>query len=114
LKINSGKWVVLVLSKEQEMITMPAPLSLTMTEKEQQQLQSYRDRHPLPYVRERAAALLQVAAGHSAATVAATKLFRVRDHETVATWVRRYQADGLAGLLIQAGRGRKPAFSPSA
>lgn len=95
------------------MIVLPAPLSLTLTEKEEQQLRSYRDRPPLPDVRARAAALLSVAAGHSASTVAASKLWRVRDHETVATWVRRYQRDGLAGLLIQAGRGRKPAFSPS-
>lgn len=39
------------------MITMPAPLSLPLTDTEQQQMQSYLDRHPLPYVRERAAAL---------------------------------------------------------
>ena len=93
---------------------MPAKLSLTLTETQRQQLQSYRDRHPLPYIRERAAALLQVAAGHSARTVAATKLLRVRDHETIATWVERYQDQGLDGLFIKAGRGRKPAFSPPA
>jgi hypothetical protein len=27
--------------------------------------------------------------------------------------VRRYRAEGVKGLLIRPGRGRKPAFSPS-
>jgi hypothetical protein len=37
---------------------MPKALTLTLTEKQKQQLTSYRDRHPKPYVRERATALL--------------------------------------------------------
>lgn len=93
---------------------MPARLSLKLTEKEEQQLASYRDRHPKPYLRERAAALLQVAQGKSVRQVALTGLFKVRDHETVSDWVKAYQDEGLSGLLIKAGRGRKPAFSPSA
>jgi transposase len=92
---------------------MAKALSLTLTQEQEQQLASFRDRHPKPYVRERAAALLQVAAGASARSVAADGLFKPRDHETVADWVRRYAEQGLAGLLIKAGRGRKPAFSPA-
>jgi len=93
---------------------MAKALTLTLTKAQQQQLASFRDRHPKPYLRERAAALLQIAAGASARAVAASGLFKPRGHETVAEWVHRYQQSGLAGLLIRAGRGRKPAFSPSA
>ena len=92
---------------------MAKALTLTLTKAQQQQLESCRDRHPKPYLRERAAALLQVAAGASARTVAASGLFKPRRHETVADWVHRYQQSGLEGLLIQVGRGRKPAFSPA-
>jgi len=92
---------------------MAKALSLTLTQEQVQQLTSFRDRHPKPYLRERAAAVLQVAAGASARRVAAAGLFKPRDHETVADWVRRYAEQGLAGLLIKDGRGRKPAFSPA-
>ena len=93
---------------------MAKPLTLKLTLTQQRQLESVRDRHPKPYLRERAAALLQVAAGSSVNTVAQAGLWKPREHETVADWVRRYQQNGLAGLEIKAGRGRKPAFSPCA
>lgn len=93
---------------------MPKALTLTLTDKQKKQLTSYRDRHPKPYMRERASALLQVAMGLSITQVATETRFRLRDPETVATWLHRYEQDGVAGLLIKPGRGRKPAFSPSA
>jgi transposase len=93
---------------------MPKALTLKLSDKEKQLLTSYRDRHPKPYLRERAAALLQVADGCSALQVAQEKLLQPRDPDTVAAWVHQYEKDGLAGLLIKPGRGRKPAFSPSA
>jgi len=93
---------------------MAKALTLKLTPKQQQQLARIRDRDPKPYLRERAAALLQIAAGASAYRVATQGLLKVRDHETIAEWRRRYQQDGIQGLLIKAGRGRKPAFSPSA
>ena len=65
---------------------------------------------PKPYRRERAAALLKIAAGEVAAEVARSGLLRPRDPDTVYSWLDRYQADGLAGLTIRPGRGRKPAF----
>jgi transposase len=46
--------------------------------------------------------------------VALSGLLKPRDPDTVYSWIRRYQAEGLDGLLIKPGRGRKPAFSPSA
>jgi transposase len=73
-----------------------------------------RDHHPKPYVRERAAALLKVAAGASMRQVAAHGLLKPRHEEALSRWVHAYRARGLAGLLIAKGRGRKPAFSPSA
>lgn len=69
--------------------------------------------HPKAYVRERAAAILKVADGWFAAHVARYGLLRERDPDSVYAWLDRYQSDGLAGLTIKPGRGRKPVFSPS-
>ncbi|HEX6818459.1 MAG TPA: helix-turn-helix domain-containing protein [Ktedonobacterales bacterium] len=41
-----------------------------------------------------------------------TGLLQPRKVETVCRWVARYRAQGLAGLSMRPGRGRKPAFSP--
>ncbi len=72
-----------------------------------------RDHHPLPYMRERAAALLKIADGESARQVAAHGLYKRRWEGTLYEWVERYRDGGVQGLLIRPGRGRKPAFSPS-
>jgi transposase len=45
--------------------------------------------------------------------VARTGLLRPRQPDTVYAWLDRYRAEGIAGLTIRPGRGRKPAFSPS-
>jgi MarR-like DNA-binding transcriptional regulator SgrR of sgrS sRNA len=37
----------------------------------------------------------------------------VLSQEQVKEWIARYQQEGLCGWKVQAGRGRKPAFSPS-
>ncbi len=91
---------------------MPAPLALRPEQADE--LTHLRDHDPAPYVRERAAAILKVAAGQSLRAVARAGLLRPRRRETVAAWVQRYLAEGVAGLRIRPGRGRKPAFSPSA
>lgn len=88
--------------------------TLALTRPQQHALEQLRDHGPKPYLRERAAALLKVAAGQSAAAVARQGLLRPRRRESVYSWLDRYQALGLAGLYIRPGRGRKPAFSPSA
>ena len=93
---------------------MPAPLSLQLTEQERQALVRMRDHHLKGYARERAAALLKIADGASATQVAYTGLLRKRYPHAVCEWVSRYRAEGIEGLLIRKGRGRKPAFSPSA
>lgn len=93
---------------------MPKPRTLTLDEASRKQLKEHRDHDRRAYVRERAAALLKIADGASPAEVARSGLLRRRKEDTVYTWLNRYVKSGLAGLLIGKGRGRKPAFSPSA
>jgi transposase len=92
---------------------MPVPLLLELTADQRAELEQVRDHDPTPYLRERAAGILKVGAGLSVRAVARAGLLQPRRRETVGTWVRRYQAEGIAGLRIRPGRGRKPAFSPS-
>lgn len=87
---------------------------ICLTAVERQTLLDLRDHAPPPYRRERAAALLKVADGVSAAAVAHHGLLRPREPDTVYAWLDRYQTMGLAGLSVRAGRGRKPAFFPCA
>lgn len=92
---------------------MSVPHHLDLSAEARADLVALRDTAPRPYLRERAAALLKIADGHVAAEVARTGLLRPREPDTVYRWLHRYRRDGLAGLLIRPGRGRKPAFSPS-
>src|SRR5512143_2290508 len=87
---------------------------IVLTTEERHALLEQRDHATLPYVRERAAAVLKVADGISAAAVARHGLLRPREPDTVYAWLDRYHAAGLAGLTVRPGRGRKPAFSPGA
>ena len=91
---------------------MPAPLVVALRPEQTQELERLRDHDPTPYVREKAAAILKVAAGQSLRAVARAGLLRPRRRETVAAWVRRYLAEGAAGLRVRPGRGRKGAFFP--
>jgi len=92
---------------------MPTYRTLTLSEDERTALMDFRDHAPIPYLRERAAALLKIAAGTCAAEVARSGLLRARKPDTVYAWLDRWRAEGLDGLAIRSGRGRKPAFSPS-
>jgi transposase len=89
-------------------------MHLHLTDEQRRELERARDRHDLAYVRERAAAIPKIGAGDSGRNVALHRLLRRRKPDTVYDWVNRYLADGLAGLIVKEGRGRKPAFSPSA
>lgn len=93
---------------------MAKPLTITLTREQRCELERTRDHHKKAYVRERASAILKVADGMSGRRVAFTGLLKTRDPDTVYAWFHAYQAKGLGGLLINPGRGRKPAFSPSA
>ncbi len=91
---------------------MASTYKLVLTNEQRAELEQLRDHHPKPYVRERAAALLKVAAGQSIRQVALRGLLKRRNPETVTEWVLRYLAEGPAGLLVRSGRGRKPSFYP--
>jgi transposase len=90
---------------------MPNPTIIELTAAERSELEALRDQDGRPYLRERAAAILKVADGQSARSVARTGLLKPREPDTVYRWIKRYRQAGIAGLEIR-GRGRKPAFSP--
>lgn len=91
---------------------MPNPLNITLADAQRAELEDVRGHHPLPYTRERAAAILKIADGVSGREAGRHRLLRPHWPDTIYEWVRRYQAEGVAGLKIRPGRGRKPAFSP--
>jgi len=86
---------------------------ITLNDKQRAELKEASRRHSKAYVRERAAAILKVDAGASIRQVALHGLLRRREPETVKEWIDRYLAQGLPGLMVRPGRGRKPVFSPS-
>jgi len=71
-----------------------------------------RDHADKPYLRERASAILQVAAGCTGRWVALNGLLRQRKPDTIYGWLDRYQAGGIESLPIDEGRGRKAAYDP--
>jgi transposase len=91
---------------------MPELRTLELTDEQKTELEQIRDNHEKGYMRERAAALLKISEGQSAHSVASRGLLKKRDPDTVYEWLDRYEAEGVAGLQIKEGRGRKPAFSP--
>ncbi len=92
---------------------MPPPLKIELSEAQRRELENIRDHERRPYLRERAAAILKIADGHSGYQVARNLLNKAHWQDTIYEWVKRYQAEGVKGLELRAGRGRKPAFSPS-
>ena len=93
---------------------MAQPRQVHLTVAQAQELRWVRDHHEKAYVRERAAAILKVASGDSMLQVALHGLLKPRRYETISEWITRYEQDGVKGLQMQAGRGRKPAFFPCA
>ena len=87
--------------------------TLILSSTERAELEDLRDHAPRPYVRERCAALLKIAAGASPHHVALHGLLKPRDPDTVYAWLTGYTEKKRASLTISKGRGRKPAFSPS-
>src|SRR5258708_38469796 len=93
---------------------MAQPFSVTFSPAQVQALEQVRDHLLLAYVRVKAAGILKVRQGQSMRQVAKSGLLKSVRRETVKAWIVRSQHDGVAGLLVQPGRGRKPAFSPCA
>lgn len=81
-------------------------------ERELAELEEIRDTHSKAYMRERAAALLKIAGGESGRQVALHGLLKRRSPDTVYAWFHRYCEEGIEGLEIREGRGRKPAYFP--
>ena len=66
---------------------MPLRRILELTAAQRQDLQHYRDHDSRPYVRERCAALLKIAAGHAPHAVARHGLLKPRHPDTVYEWL---------------------------
>lgn len=73
--------------------------TLSLTNVQRHELLQHRDHDPRPYVRERCAALLKIAAGQSPHAVARQGLLKPRDPDAVYAWLTHYQGAGLAGLI---------------
>lgn len=73
--------------------------TLSLTPSQQEELLAHRDHDPRPDIRERCAALLKIAGGHTAHSVAGHGLLRPRDPDTVYGWLTHYLREGLPGLL---------------
>jgi transposase len=91
---------------------MPKGQAVRLSVEQRQELEQVRDHHSKAYMRVKAAAIIKVADGQSRRQVALHGLLKPVVEETVSQWLKRYQEQGLDGLQVQAGRGRKPAFSP--
>jgi hypothetical protein len=83
--------------------------TIKLTGKQRRELARNRDHHPETYVRERCSAILKVAAGQSAHSVALQGLLKKRDPDAVYDWLDLYETEGLAGLLAhrQGGNHRR-------
>ncbi len=91
---------------------MPKHRCIQLTAQQEQELIEQRDHAAQPYLRERCAAILKIAGGLKPAQVARSYLLKPHEPDTIYTWLDRSQREGLIGLKIRQGRGRKPAFSP--
>lgn len=91
---------------------MPKLITICLAEEQQEQLEQIRDTDQRPYMRERAAVVLKIAEGITPRQVALNGLLKPRKPDTVYDWVDRYQQEGIAGLPVKPGRGRKPAYFP--
>ena len=83
---------------------------LPLTDEQKDELVTVAKRHPKPYMRVKATALLLVNRGIPALVVGRDYLVPCRDADTMYSWMNKYEAGGVKALLIRKGRGRKPAF----
>jgi hypothetical protein len=88
--------------------------TVLLSQEQHKELLATRDPDRRPYMRTKAAAILKVADGQQIKAVAHHGLNKPSTQDTVRIWINRSEAEGLTGLRVQLGRGRKPAFSPCA
>ncbi len=74
-------------------------LTMHLPDAQKHELKRIRDHDSRPWARERCAALLKIAEGHSPYWVARNGLLKARDPDTVYFWLRLYRGGGAAGLL---------------
>jgi hypothetical protein len=79
---------------------MPLRRTLELSVSQREELEHYRDHDPRPYVRERCAALLKIAAGQSPHAVARHGLLKPRDPDTVYDWLNWYERVGLCSVWM--------------
>jgi transposase len=91
---------------------MPKIIRLELSEDQHSELERVRDRDARAYMREKAAALLKIAEGQVASQVAENGLHKPHDPDVIYRWLRDWEAQGVTGLVVKKGRGRKAAFSP--
>lgn len=84
---------------------MPKRIRVELSAEQAEELRRTRDNHPKAYLRERAAAILKVAAGQTLTEVAETGLLRRHEPETVHLWIDKYGSGGIEALLIKPGAG---------
>jgi hypothetical protein len=96
-----------------EVVVMPTRLIPALSKEQQAELEDLQRHSPKPYLRERASAILKLANKQTVSDIACHGLLQKRHRETVSTWFHRYEMQGVKGLAMRNGRGRKPAFSPS-
>ena len=66
-----------------EVENMPKRRYLNLTEDQKTELETVRDHHEKPYMREKAGALLKIAAGHSPHSVATSGLLKPRSPDAI-------------------------------
>ena len=80
--------------------------TLTLGHSQRLTLEQMRDHHPVPYLRERAAALLKIADGMSPHAVALRGLLKKRKPDTIYAWLNAYEQYGICGLYQKPRRQR--------
>lgn len=103
------RWIRTIISSWEVLIYRR---TLDLTDEQRNELVEMRDNADKAYLRERAAAMLKIADGMSPHAVSQRGLLKQRKPDTVYEWLNRYQAEGIDGLYIRDGRGRKPAYDP--
>jgi hypothetical protein len=73
--------------------------TLALSQEQRSELRHLRNHDPRPYVRERGAAMLKIAAGLSPHRVAKPGLLKPRDPDPVSSWLAMYESSGTAGLI---------------
>ena len=81
-----------------------------MSPAQHEELVAHRDHDRRPYVRERCAALVKIAAGMSPHAVAQRGLLKARDPDTVYGWLAAYEAEGLAGVIARQHGGARRGY----